>query len=190
MPRTAELRRVAAGAVDLGVQVRRLRTNLGLSVRELAEHTAFSPSFISQLENGTVSPSLGSLERIAEALGVGLRDLFDSPAERRNLVVRREERAHTTSTWSRARLEAVSVAGHKLAALFIVLERNGRSGKRARAQGREEFAFVTQGEIVLTLDDQRHLLRAEDAAVIPAGVRRLWTNESGRQASVLIVSAR
>jgi transcriptional regulator with XRE-family HTH domain len=190
MPRAAELRRVTSGAVDLGAQVRHLRTSLGLSVRELAEHTSFSPSFISQLENGMVSPSLGSLERIGEALGVGLRDLFDRPAERRNLIVRREERAHTTSTWSRARLEAVSVAGQRLAAMLILLERNGRSGKRARAQAKEEFAFVTQGEIVLTLDDQEHTLRAEDAVVIPAGVRRLWTNDSGQPACVLIVSAR
>ena len=190
MPRIAEQRRVKSGAVDLGAQVRRLRTNLGLSVRELAEHTSFSPSFISQLEKGTVSPSLGSLERISEALGVGLRDLFDSPADGRNLIVRREERPHLTSTWSRARLEAVSVAGQKLAALFIVLERNGRSGKRARAQAREEFALVTRGEVVLTLDDQRHTLRAEDTVVIPARMRRLWTNESGKDASVLIVSTR
>lgn len=190
MPRTAELRRATSGAVELGARVRHLRTNLGLSVRELAEQTSFSPSFISQLENGAVSPSLGSLEKIGEALGVGLRDLFDAPAERRNLIVRREERAHTTSTWSRARLEAVSMAGQRMAAILIVLERDGRSGKRPRAQAREEFAFVTKGEIVLTLDDQRHVLRAEDAAVIPAGVRRLWTNESSKQASVLIVSAR
>jgi quercetin dioxygenase-like cupin family protein len=77
-----------------------------------------------------------------------------------------------------------------MAAILIVIERDGRSGKRARAQAREEFAFVTKGEIVLTLDDQRHMLRAEDAAVIPAGVRRLWTNESSKQACVLIVSAR
>jgi transcriptional regulator with XRE-family HTH domain len=181
---------VTSGAADLGAQVRHLRTSLGLSVRELAERTEFSPSFISQLENGTVSPSLSSLERIGEALGVGLRDLFDGPAQRKSLVVKRDERPETTSSWSRARLEAVSVAGQRLSAVFIVLERNGRSGTRARAHAREEFAFVTQGELVLVLEDQQHTLRAEDAVVIPAGTRRLWTNESGAQACVLIVSVR
>src|SRR5688572_5403925 len=156
----AEARRVTSRAADIGAQVRHLRTNLGLSVRELAERTEFSPSFISQVENGTVSPSLGSLERIGEALGVGLRDLFAGPTEPKALVVKRGERPHATSTWSRARLEALSLAGDRLAAVFIVLERNGRSGKRARAHAREEFAFVTEGEVVLTIEEQLHTLRA------------------------------
>jgi transcriptional regulator with XRE-family HTH domain len=168
--------------------VRSLRIKLGLSLRALAEETGFSPSFMSQLENDAVSPSLGSLEKIADALGVSLRDFFVSPEEERQLIIRRGERQHATSTWSNARLEAVSVAGQRLGALMIVLEAGGRSGQRPKAKAKEEFAIVIEGQVALTLNDEVHTLREEDSVVIPAGGLRLWTNDSSRKARVLIVS--
>lgn len=178
----------ALAPVALGSRVRRLRAATGLSVRAFAEATGFSASFISQMENGVVSPSLGSLEKIAEALGVTLRDLF-ADAEQGRLIVRREDRPHAHSSWSRARIEALGVAGQKLAALLITLEPEGRSGKRPRAQLKEEFGFVLEGEVRLTLGEEEHELRKGDSAVLPAGVPRLWVNAISREARVLIVSA-
>jgi len=55
--------------------VRRLRGDLGMSLRELARSTGLSPSFLSQVENGLVSPSARSMERIAESLALRLDEL-------------------------------------------------------------------------------------------------------------------
>jgi transcriptional regulator with XRE-family HTH domain len=54
----------------IGEHIRRLRLEHGFSVRRFAAQTGFSASFISQLENGQVTPSLGSLQKIAETLKV------------------------------------------------------------------------------------------------------------------------
>lgn len=175
--------------VALGSRVRQLRAKTGQSVRAFAEATGFSASFISQLETGVVSPSLGSLEKIAEALGVTLRDLFVDANEGRPLIVRRGDRPHASSSWSRAHIEAVGIAGQKLTALLITLEPEGRSGKRPRAQPREELGFVMEGKVRLTLGEEEHELRKGDSAVVPAGVPRLWVNATSRKARVLIVSA-
>lgn len=185
----SNLRRTArssSGAV--GGQVRRLRTKVGMSLRALAEQTGFSPSFISQLENRAVSPSLGSLEKIAEALGVTLRDFF-SPAADRSLVIRRAHRQHLTSTWSRARLAALGVAGQQLSAILISLAPEGRSGKRPKPHSKEEFALVTGGNVSLTLGDELYRLHEGDSVVVPAGVPRLWANGSRRKVTILIVTA-
>jgi transcriptional regulator with XRE-family HTH domain len=173
----------------LGSRVRQLRAETGLSVRAFAEATEFSASFISQLENGVVSPSLGSLEKIAEALGVPLRDLFVEAEEEPTFIVRRDERPHASSSWSRAHIEAIGIAGQKLTALLVTLDPEGRSGKRPRAQAREEFGFVMEGQVRLTLGEEEHELRKGDSAVIPAGMPRLWVNAISREARVLIVSA-
>jgi transcriptional regulator with XRE-family HTH domain len=186
---TAQAEAASPASVAVGNRVRQLRAKLRLSLRAFAERTDFSPSFISQLENGSVSPSLGSLEKIAEALGVPVRDFFVDVEGEQSLIVRRGDRQHVTSSWSRARLEALGVAGQKLAAMMIVLEPGGRSGKRARAQAKEEFALVTEGQVVLTLHDEEHPLRKGDAAVIPAGALRLWVNTSAKETRVVIVSA-
>ena len=47
----------------IGEHIRRLRSERHVSVRAFAAQTGFSPSFISQLENGQVSPSLGRCRR-------------------------------------------------------------------------------------------------------------------------------
>ena len=62
--------------VNVGERIRQLRLDLGMSVRTLATQTGFSPSLISQVEHSQVMPSIGSLERIALALGVSLGEFF------------------------------------------------------------------------------------------------------------------
>lgn len=49
----------------IGQHVRRLRRRAGLTTRALGRKTGFSASFISQLENGKVSP-LRSISRPAD----------------------------------------------------------------------------------------------------------------------------
>ena len=92
----------------LGEYIRRLRFEHRFSVRSFAAQTGFSPSFISQLENGQVAPSLGSLHKIAEALGVTLGEFF-AAAETgdETLIVRFEDRRRMDSTWTDAHIEAL-----------------------------------------------------------------------------------
>jgi transcriptional regulator with XRE-family HTH domain len=92
----------------MGEQVQRLRSERRFSVRAFAAQTGFSPSFISQLENGQVLPSLGSLHKIAEALGVTLGEFFAAAeTEDETLIVRSEKRRRMDSTWTDAHIEAL-----------------------------------------------------------------------------------
>jgi transcriptional regulator with XRE-family HTH domain len=65
----------------IGQHVRQYRRRAGLSARALGTRTGFSASFISQLENGLVSPSIGSMQKIAAALGVTLGEFFTAAGE-------------------------------------------------------------------------------------------------------------
>ena len=49
----------------IGSEAKRLRENAGLTLRTFAEQAGFSARFMLQLENGVVSPSIASLEKIA-----------------------------------------------------------------------------------------------------------------------------
>ncbi|HVS04161.1 MAG TPA: helix-turn-helix transcriptional regulator, partial [Thermoanaerobaculia bacterium] len=60
----------------IGETLQRLRLAQGLSLRTLAGRAGFSPSFLSQVENGQSSPSIASLDRLAQALGLRLVDFF------------------------------------------------------------------------------------------------------------------
>lgn len=175
----------------VGEQVRRLREQRGLTLRGLAAATDFSPSFISQLENGLVSPSIDSMRRIAEALGVTLGGFFASlgPGEGGH-VVRVAERAEISSAWSQATLEALSpmVRSRLLEPLLITLEPGGRSGKHPTAQPREEFAFLLEGDVDLTLGPETFHLQPGDAVTILRGELRRWLNTGTRPARILVVA--
>lgn len=62
--------------VRLGKNLRDRRTRKGLTQQEVAERAGITPAFLSYLEAGNRKGSLDTYHRVAEALGVGLRDLF------------------------------------------------------------------------------------------------------------------
>lgn len=177
----------------IGEHIRRLRTERHLSVRAFAAETGFSASFISQLENGQVAPSLGSLHKIAETLGVTLGEFFAAAETGEEpLIVRTEDRHRLDSTWTDAHIEALGPMkqNHKLEPMIAVFGPGGMSGKRPHDQAREEFAFVIRGQVTLTLADEENTLKAGDAVTLPARAPRLWENRTKEIAEILMVSSR
>jgi transcriptional regulator with XRE-family HTH domain len=61
----------------LARNVRRLRAAKGLTQAELATDAGQHQGFISEVENGKTSPELDTLGKIAAALGVHPRELFE-----------------------------------------------------------------------------------------------------------------
>ena len=172
----------------LGGRLHRLRKERGLSLRALAARSGFSPSLLSQVENGLASPSLSSLAKIAVALDVALGDLF---ARSPGLVSRTASRSGVRSAWSRAHLAAVAPrALRQLEALVVTLEPGGRSGSTPEARPHEQVAIVLSGEVTLRLSGRRHRLRAGDGVGIPANRLHAWSNETRRPARLALVGGR
>jgi DNA-binding XRE family transcriptional regulator len=66
----------------LAVRFRELREQMGLSLTDLSERTGMTRAAISRLENGwNLNPTLETLFRCAEALGVNSRFVVDEPAQ-------------------------------------------------------------------------------------------------------------
>jgi len=177
----------------IGEHIRRLRSKRNVSVRAFAVQTGFSPSFISQLENGQVSPSLGSLQKIADALEVTLGEFFAAATTGESgLLVHPADRHRLDSTWTDGHIEALGsmARSRKLEPVLVVLGPGGKSGKHPHAPSHEEFAFVAKGQVTLTLGDEETDLEPGDAVTLPAGAPRRWENRTGGTTEVLIVSSR
>lgn len=63
--------------MSVGSRIRQLRKAKGITARCLAEMVGVHQQHIFALERGRFSPSLRTLQRIAEALGVTVADLFE-----------------------------------------------------------------------------------------------------------------
>ena len=176
---------------QLGILIRRLREERNLSVRTLASVTGFSASFISQVENGQASPSIASLERIATSLGVSLAEFFQETDANSSRVVRGTQRPTLQSGWSQAVLERLThTHTGRLDPVLITIQPGGISAKHPASISREEFAYVVEGSLGLTFNEEEFSLEQGDAITIPANTPRKWHNDSEKPAQVLIVSPR
>jgi transcriptional regulator with XRE-family HTH domain len=61
----------------LGQKIAELRKNSGLTQEQFAEKTDYSVEFVSLVERGINAPSIEGCARIAKALGISLKDIFD-----------------------------------------------------------------------------------------------------------------
>jgi transcriptional regulator with XRE-family HTH domain len=178
--------------VNVGERIRQLRRSLGLSVRALATATGFSASLISQVEHGQVTPSIGSLERIALALGVTLGKFFAEPATSAVGLVRASARPRLTSTWSPVSIEALGPmeGSGTLEPVIITMAPGGRSGQYPTAPAGEKFALIFEGEVTLLLGDEKHVLRQGDAITFAAASPHQWENHGAGPAQVVLVAVR
>jgi transcriptional regulator with XRE-family HTH domain len=62
--------------VKFGRRLRQLRRYRDLTQEQFAEVADISVDFVSNIERGVSAPSFETLERLAEALGVAVADLF------------------------------------------------------------------------------------------------------------------
>src|SRR5207245_9273784 len=93
VPGGARPGRLAGGGgrvTTLGERIKGLRAERELQQRQLAEKADLTPSMVSQIESGRLTPSLHTLGRIAAALGVPIGALFDGQPAGSIVVTRRK----------------------------------------------------------------------------------------------------
>ena len=75
-------------------RIRQLRTERGLSQAKLAVMAEMDPATLNRLEQGKGNPNLRTLERVADALGVGITELLgdEAPKARAPLPFEEEQR--------------------------------------------------------------------------------------------------
>ncbi|MDG1358646.1 MAG: XRE family transcriptional regulator [Akkermansiaceae bacterium] len=61
--------------------VRQTRKQQGMTVEALADKSGFSKTYVSRLENFRITPSIKSLSKIADALGIQMSTFFETSSE-------------------------------------------------------------------------------------------------------------
>ena len=69
-------------AARVGRRIRALRDAAGIPFGELVSKTGLGRGYVSELERGLVVPTVGTLARVAAALGVTIADLVTGDGDR------------------------------------------------------------------------------------------------------------
>lgn len=175
-------------------KLQKLREDRQLSLRSLGELAGVSPSAISQIEGGQVSPSIATLEKICNALGIRITTLFDEPgSEPAPIIVRATERRRLYSAGSRASIEPLAgdFARKKMQPILLTLDPGGECGEHpySSAEG-EEFAMLIKGQAQFEQQHNRYVLEQGDAVYYDPRLLHNWRNIGADMAVLLIVIAR
>mgnify|MGYP000999973335 CR=1 FL=1 len=148
----------------LGAQIKAKRTELRLSLRDLAATTGLSATFLSTLERGTANPTLDSLRKVSNALNTPLLYMASSVRET-SPVVRRSERRHINLSGGNLRYEILTPTLNKKMVLFEakVTAEDGNIVVGPLAEPTEECLFMLSGCISVCLAGQTYDLEAGDS---------------------------
>lgn len=174
----------AALASAIGGRVRQERQSRRWTLDQLAEAAGVSRRMVVNVEQGAANPSVGTLLRISDALGVGLPALVEPPQAKPVKVTRRGDGAVLWSGASGGR--GVLVAGTEPPDVLELWDWTLGPGDHhmtgAHTPGTRELLQVQQGTITLEVADQSVALEAGDAVAFPGDVAHSYANPSTQPA--------
>jgi transcriptional regulator with XRE-family HTH domain len=179
-----------------GGRIREIRKTKNMSIVELANRVGVSKSLISQVERGSVFPSLSTLEGISVALEVEITEFFkiDAPTTMEDIVVRADSRKKITLPDSLMTYYLLTPTLRKNVE-FLLIEIPPFTSKDA-AKGEietfkhegEEYFFVMEGRLELHFGHQRYILNQGDSGCFNSSNGHVWRNISDQKGVFLIAA--
>jgi len=175
-------------AQAIGARVRQERKALSWTLDQLADAAGVSRRMVVNVEQGSVNPSVGTLLRLSDALGVGLPALVEPPATRAAKVTRHGEGAVLWTGEAGGR--GVLVAGTQPPDVVELWDWSLMPGERhhseAHTEGTRELLQVQDGSITVTVDGQSHELVRGDALTFFGDTDHAYENPHGTPARFLL----
>ena len=95
-----------AESVNIGERLRELREARNISMRTLATKSGLSANALSMIERNKASPSVSTLYKLADALGVSITSFFGAATERQQVVYLKSD-ARTRMSFTRGVFEGL-----------------------------------------------------------------------------------
>ncbi len=200
MSTTTPLRRAAAappGAEPtarppgIGEQIRSMRQRRDWTLQDLSDGCGISVSMLSQIERNLASPSIRSLQRLAEIFGVPIGWFFSEPsptADELPWIQRRAQRRVLDLPAKGIVKEMLSPEGDgRLQLMLITVAPDGSSGESPYTHAGEDAGTVLAGTLRLAVDGVEGLLNAGDSFRFASTLPHSFSNPGADKCVVLWV---
>jgi transcriptional regulator with XRE-family HTH domain len=170
--------KTSALASAIGTRVKHERESRRWTLDQLAAAAGVSRRMVINVEHGAANPSVGTLLRLSDALGVGLPALVEPPARTPVRVVRAGEGA---ALWtSEAGGRGVLVAGTEPPDVVELWDWTLPIGdwyvSEPHAAGTRELAQVLEGSVEITVDGRPAALEVGDGVTFRGDVPHTYAN--------------
>jgi transcriptional regulator with XRE-family HTH domain len=163
----------------LARNVKRWRTERGFTLDALAARAGVSRGMLIQIEQARTNPSIGTVVKIGDALGVSVPTLLDYERGPRVRIVPADQavRLWHTEGGSYSRLLAGTEAPGPLEMWDWRLMPGESSDSDPHPAGTVELVHVTSGELTLTVDGAEHRVPAGSSASFEANTPHTYGNQ-------------
>ena len=157
--------------IRVGEKIKVLRERKGLSLKDLADSTGFSTALLSQMENHLVSPSLGTMIKLARAMGVKVGDFLGETEGEPFTIVRKDERKNVSRFASKDGVKygysyeslGFDKKDRHMEPFIVTLEPATVKAMKTSVHEGEEFIFVLEGEMEVILGSHTDVLYPGDS---------------------------
>ncbi|MFP3387257.1 helix-turn-helix domain-containing protein [Brevibacillus sp. SIMBA_040] len=174
----------------IGKLIKALRTGRKKTLKQIAEKTDLSISFLSQVERGKSSITLESLKKISEALEVSPSYFFSENSVHVISSVRRGSLEQTKKNDFSFVFEDLSgnLANPSMEPILVTLQPHEDKGVPFIHKG-QEFVYVLEGVLTLLLGHEEYELRPGDSIHMESSTPHNWLNRTGEPVRFLCVNA-
>jgi len=177
-----------AMSVDVASRLRELRESRGISMRTLATKSGLSANALSMIERGKTSPSVSTLYKLADALGVSITAFFGGESEKRQVVFMKSDE-RTRMSFTRGVFEALG--GEQFAGraepFMLTLESGASCGPHNMSHTGHEFVFCLRGQLDYQVEKNDYHMEAGDSLLFAAQLKHKWRNPSHNVTNALII---
>ena len=169
----------------IGTMIKRRRKELGMTLQALADQSGMSTPFISQAERNQTVPSMVSLMKLAEALGVDLKYFMEIPHD--ESIVHRGDHLKKIDMESPVTYFNMSsdLPSQQMDALIMSIPA-GHAFPTDRREG-EDFLYVLEGELYAEVGDVKTVLKKGDGMHFDSRVPHTARNDSDSAVMLLYV---
>jgi transcriptional regulator with XRE-family HTH domain len=170
--------KTAALAVAVGARVRQQRQLRGWTLDQLAETAGVSRRMVVNVEQGAANPSVGTLLRLSDALGVGLPTLVERPQPKPVKVTRHGDGAvlWTGEAGGRGVLVVGTESPDVVELWDWTLGPGDQHASEAHAAGTKELIQVIEGAVTVRVAGEPVTLEVGDAVAFGGDVAHGYAN--------------
>ena len=159
-------------APDIFESIKSIRKSKGITLQEMSNRTGISLNHLSQIERGKANPSIGTLKKITNALGVPFMSLgndeknlsLSTGNQKKAEVVRKDMRKMLVYPKSKTKVYLLTPdLQRKLEVMLSESEPDEQRPEEWYSHEGEEFGFVLEGQLEVTVEDEVYVLEAGDS---------------------------
>jgi transcriptional regulator with XRE-family HTH domain len=154
---------------NTGIKIKELRKAKKLTLAELSKMAGISVSFLSQIENGKSALTVVTLNKIANALQVPMKDFFEEGAEKEEYV--RNSSGHALEGMQKA-YKSISILSGRFEnriqdAFRMTMDPHFEKFEELDHPG-EEFYYILKGKATVIIDGIEHIASEGESIHFPS----------------------